>query len=80
MQAGGECCKKHEEEEGGGLPLFEFSAEDVALCRSRATGWEESHHSEVRSESAFHLHIANPFQILVTHSYSMCIAVSVISC
>ena len=42
-----ECSKGGGEEAEEGCTLFEFSAEDVLSCRSRAAGWEELHHSEV---------------------------------
>jgi GDP-D-glucose phosphorylase len=41
-----ECSKGGGEEAEEGCTLFEFSAEDVLSCRSRAAGLEELHHSE----------------------------------
>lgn len=54
----GKKCNEECEKEGKGSrerPLFEFCTEDVIASKTRATGWDESCCTEVRSESMFAL-------------------------
>lgn len=52
----GKKCNEECEKEGKGScerPLFELCTEDVIASKTRATGWDESCCTEVRSESMF---------------------------
>ena len=53
MQAHETASAKDDMERGSSHRVFEFSAEDVLSCSSRAAGLERVHHTEVRSERAY---------------------------